>query len=279
MSIHILWDSNSPVMKTGYGMQTAIFTPRIKALGHEVTIFGYAGNQHTEIEWNGIRVLPAGAHAMGMDVIGYHYEQSGADVVIALTDCWAMSPQVMAHLPTVCWTPVDNEPLGHTICTFLDEAQPRVVAIAEYGQRMFNKAAAEGKFSIPHRSHTFPMACRWTCSSLPRTGRDCDAESGIDDDTFMVILNQANRSGLRKALPEQILAFLRFHERHPDSRLLLHMAASHAKGQNLPLLIDRAKEAYGFTIPEGTICFPDQGVYNAAGSRWRTCRGFTGLRT
>ena len=81
----------------------------------------------------------------------------------------------------------------------------------------------------------------------------------------MVILNQANRSGLRKALPEQILAFLRFHERHPDSRLLLHMAASHAKGQNLPLLIDRAKEAYGFTIPEGTICFPDQGVYNAGG--------------
>jgi glycosyltransferase involved in cell wall biosynthesis len=244
-------------MGTGYGTQTAIWAPLWKRLGHEVTISGYAGMQHASFEWkDGIQVLAAGSsHAIGMDVLGYHYEQSRADVVIALCDCWALSPRLMRLMNTVCWTPVDTEPLGQRICEFIDEAKPRLVAMSRYGQRVFSAAGYDSSY-IPHG-----IPC-----DLFRPPEDRDrlrAESGFDEETFVVVMNQANRSGLRKNLDGQILAFLRFHERHPKSKLLLHMGMNHSKGQDLPLLIDRAVEAYGFTVPEGTISFPDQGAYAA----------------
>src|SRR5580658_2879235 len=100
--MRILWHSNSPWMKTGYGQQTAIWAPRLRDLGHDVVISGYTGMHHAHIGWEGIPVLAGSSqNSMGMDVIGYYYSRHRADVVIALTDCWAMSPRMMALLKTV----------------------------------------------------------------------------------------------------------------------------------------------------------------------------------
>ena len=41
-------------------------------------------------------------NAIGMDSIGYWYEQHQADVIISLCDAWALSPRMMALMPTVC---------------------------------------------------------------------------------------------------------------------------------------------------------------------------------
>ena len=93
---------------------------------------------------------------------------------------------------------------------------------------------------------------------MPPEDRDALREaSGYGPDTFVVGINQANRSGLRKALPEQLIAFSRFHQRHPDSKLMLHMSRNHPKGQDLPLLLER------LGVPEGVAFFPDAGVYSA----------------
>ena len=246
----ILWHSNAPFMKTGYGQQTAIWVPRIASLGHDVAIHGYSGAQHLTLEWNGITVYPAGVeNAMGMDAISYFYEKHQADVVISLCDAWAMSPRMMALLNTVSWTPVDAEPLGRSLRTFFEESKARPVAMSHYGQRLFAEAGLPAGY-IPHGLDT----------SVFRPPEDRDAlreASGYRPETFVVGINQANRSGLRKALPEQLMAFARFHARHPDSQLMLHMARNHPKGQDLPLLLDK------LGVAEDAVFFPDSGVYAA----------------
>jgi glycosyltransferase involved in cell wall biosynthesis len=249
--VKILFHSNAPFLKSGYGQQTAIWTPRLASLGHDIVISGYTGIQHAHLMFDsGIPVLAAGCeNAMGMDVIGYYYEKHQVDVVIVLSDAWALSPRMMALLNTVCWTPVDAEPLGAGLRSFFAESGARPVAMSRYGQRLFAEAGLDAAY-IPHG---LPMDL-----FAPPADRDALREaSGYAPGTFVVGINQANRSGLRKALPEQLTAFARFHARHPDSKLMLHMAKSHPKGQDLPLICDK------LGIGEGVVFFPDQGVYAA----------------
>jgi glycosyltransferase involved in cell wall biosynthesis len=250
--MRILWHSNAGYLKTGYGQQTAIWAPRLKSLGHDVAVHGYAGAQHLTVEYDGITTFGAGTqNAIGMDAIGFWYEQHRADVVISLCDAWALSPKMMKLMNTVCWTPVDAEPLSRGLVDFFAETNARPLAMSEYGQRIFREGGVDASY-IPHG---LPM----DMFKPPEDREALRAASGFSDDTFVVLINQANRSGLRKALPEQIAAFARFWRRHPDSKLLLHMAMDHPKGQDLPLLLSR----YGIPPNEGIACFPDQGAYAA----------------
>jgi glycosyltransferase involved in cell wall biosynthesis len=151
-------------------------------------------------------------------------------------------------MPTVCWTPVDAEPLSAGLVDFFEETKARPLAMSRYGQRIF----AEGGVDAAYIPHGLPLDL-----FKPPEDRDALREaSGFAPETFIVGINQANRSGLRKALPEQVIAFARFHERHPDSKLLLQMAMAHPKGQDLPLLLSK------LGVPEGVAFFPDQGVYS-----------------
>ena len=247
--MRILWHSNAPWFKTGYGQQTAIWTTRLRDLGHDVAIHGYAGAQHLTVEWEGMTVYPAGVeHAIGMDSLGYWYEQHRADLVISLCDAWALSPKLFALMNSACWTPVDAEPLSQGLKDFFAESNARPVAMSRYGHRLMTEGGLEAAY-IPHG---LPMDL-----FKPPEDRDAlRAESGFSPETFVVGMNQANRSGLRKALPEQLTAFARFHQRHPDSRLMLHMTKNHPKGQDLPLLLDR------LGVGEGVAFFPDSGVYS-----------------
>lgn len=248
--MRILWHSNAPWIKSGYGQQTKIWASRLTALGHDVAIQGYSGAQHLTVEYDGLTVYPAGVqNTIGMDAIGYYFEQHRADVVISLCDAWALSPKMMALMPSACWTPVDAEPLSQGLIDFFTETKARPLAMSRYGQRIF----AEGGVEAAYIPHGLPM-------DLFRPPDDRDAlrgESGFGPGTFVVGVNQANHSGFRKALPEQIAAFAAFWRRHPDSKLLLHMAMDHPKGQDLPLLLRK----HG--IPEGVAFFPDQGSYSA----------------
>ena len=255
--MRILFHSNAPWLKSGYGQQTAIWAPRLRDLGHDVAIAGYAGAQHLAVEWEGIKVYPAGsANAIGMDGLSYYYDDHRADVVISLCDAWALSPRLMSLMPTVCWTPVDAEPLSQGLADFFRETSARPVAMSRYGQRIF-AAGPNGDGSDGIEAAYIPHGLPSGLFKPPEDRAALRAASGIDEDTFVVLMNQANRSGFRKALSEQAIAFARFHRRHPDSRLLLHMAKDHPKGQDMPLLLRK------LGVGEGVAFFPDQGAYAA----------------
>lgn len=265
----ILFWSNASWMLTGYGTQTDYVTQGLKSLGYNVVIGGYTGMVHSEVEHKGIRVLAASPnHPLGMDVIGYYYEKIRADLVIALCDAWALSPKLFSLMNAVCWTPVDAEApvderaLGKELRSFFTESGARPLAMSRWGQRMFARAGFDAGY-IPHGIPTGLFQ--------PPEDRDAlRAASGFGPDTFVVLINQANRSGLRKALPEQVVAFWKFWKRHPDSKLLLHMGKNHAKGQDLPLLCD----TLGF--PEGVVHFPDQGAYAAGDIKTEDMPGIYG---
>jgi glycosyltransferase involved in cell wall biosynthesis len=255
--MRILFHSNAPWMKTGYGQQTAIWAPRLASLGHDVAVSGYTGMVHGHVDWNGIPVYAAGTeNAIGMDVITYYYEKHRADLVIALCDAWALSPRVMAMMPSVAWTPVDAGPpdvdgapaaVGAGLKSFFAQSGTRPLAMSRWGQQVMLDAGITGTGYVPHGIDTQMFA-------PPEDRAGLRAASGYGAGTFVVGMVQANRSGLRKALPEQLTAFARFHRRHPDSRLMLHMAMDHNKGQDLPLVLSR------LGVEEGVAFFPDMGV-------------------
>jgi glycosyltransferase involved in cell wall biosynthesis len=248
----ILWHSAAPWILSGYGIQTDLFAPRVAALGHDVAISGYIGAHQLTGEWKGLTVYPAGTNnAIGMDVIGYHYEQHQADVCLALCDAWALSPKMMRLLNSACWMPVDQDPLSSMNVDFLRESGARPVAMARYGQRVLEQAGFPSAY-VPHG-----VDCQLFA---PRDDRDgCRAAAGLGPDTFVIGINAANRDVFRKGLPEQLCAFASFRKRHPDSKLILNMAYDHPKGLDLPTLL----ENLGIGEDTGAVRFPDQGAYAA----------------
>jgi glycosyltransferase involved in cell wall biosynthesis len=255
--MRILWLSKHPARKDAYGQQTAITVPRLRDLGHDMAIAAYEGMDHAHTGWDGIGVYAAGMPgSAGMELIRYYHAKHDADVVIALCDAWAMSPRVMREMSTVAWTPVDAWPLSRALREFFTASGARPLAMSRWGQEMLGGAGFRAGY-IPHSVPTGLFA--------PPEDRDAlRAAQGIPAGTFTVVMNQANRSWARKALDVQIRAFLQFHTRHPDSRLLLHMAMDHPKGQDLPLLISRVGEAHPeLAIGEGVVFFADQGAYAA----------------
>ena len=108
-----MWVSNAPWALTGYGVQTRLFVPRLKAAGHEVVVLPYYGLEGGPLVWNGIQCLPRGRDPVGLDVIGPHSEAFEIDLTITLMDAWAVDPQrFAAHgVRWVPWFPVDMEPL------------------------------------------------------------------------------------------------------------------------------------------------------------------------
>jgi hypothetical protein len=53
----VVWHSNAPWSPTGYGNQTALFTPLL-AEHYDLTISSFYGLEGSPLDWNGIRVLP-----------------------------------------------------------------------------------------------------------------------------------------------------------------------------------------------------------------------------
>lgn len=131
----ILWHGNSPTTTSAYGIQTALFVPRIAALGHDVIINGPFSFSGSPIEWEGFTVLPAARDVAGNDTILAAYEYFKRDLIITLCDPFALLkcakdlPQAnVAHL-----FPVDCNPLGEADVTVLREGQGTPVAISRFG--------------------------------------------------------------------------------------------------------------------------------------------------
>lgn len=248
--------SNGPWMGSGYGQQCGLLATRLRDLGHDIAICSYAGLHQTTAEFDGIPVYPGGINgAIGMDVIAHHYARHKADVCLALSDAWALAPRVMRLLRTVCWMPVDQDPLSVMNTQFLRESQATPLAFARFGQRVLGQAGFDAGY-IPHAIDTQMYA--------PRDKAAQRAEAGLSPDTFVIAANWANRDKYRKGAFEQLAAFALFHRRHPDSKILLHMALEHPKGLDLPLILDQLgvpSNVSGAGDPAAIFC--NQGAYAA----------------
>ncbi len=245
----ILWHSNSAWNNSGYGIQTAMFVPRIASLGHEIVMaapYTFAG---AVLEWEGFQVLPCVRDPAGNDVIVANYDYHQADLMITLCDPFGLqkSARDLAQLNVAHWFPVDTNPMGEGDVAMLREGQGTPIAMSRFGERVLRAEGADPLY-VPHGVDT-TVFCPGDKDPFRET------VPAIGPDTFVIGICAMNRDPQRKGFAEQLLAFSRFRFRHPDSILALHTVPAASPGLNLHGMAARL----GIT---GAITYPDQYSYD-----------------
>lgn len=248
--MRILWHSNSPLAGTGYGSQTATFTPRIRDLGHDIAISAYWGLGGSVIKWDGITVYP-GDEQWGNRLLPMLVNHHGADVVITLMDVWVLTGKKLADVPLACWVPVDHEPCPPKVVEFFKRTGARAIAMSRFGERMLRDTGVTHVSYVPHGIDTKVFRPR------PDEFAETRARMRIPEDGFVVGMVAANKGNLpsRKAFPQVIQAFAKLREKHDDAYLYLHTEPSGVginRGLNLPKLAEACglpDESVRFTSP------------------------------
>ncbi len=227
--MRVLWVSNAPWTATGYGNQTKLFTPRIKALGHDVAILAYWGLQGgTIVGEAGIPILPPGYMPYGQDVISPHAAAFQADIAISLMDAWVIEPEMIQGVRWCPWFPVDSEPLPGKLANAVRRAHRRIV-YSRFGERMVRDAGMDCYY-VPHGVDTKAFA--------PFDRKLARGITGLPQDAFVVGMVAANKGApSRKAFYQHLAAFKLLKSRHPDALMYIHTESGvHAAGQALNLV-------------------------------------------
>ncbi len=247
--MRILWHSNAPWATTGYGVQTALFVPRMVAAGHELAISAFWGLAGAALEWNGLKIYPADESWGNRLLPAYAAHHGEGDVqgcqVITLMDVWVLRNfGALRQLRLASWCPVDHEPLPQIVRPFFAETGATPIAMSRFGQRMFEAAGFQAHY-VPHGVDTQVYQ--------PRGQRDDVRESlGIPADAFVVGMVAMNKGQAppRKAFPQCFEAFARLARRQSDAVLYVHTDKFGVhQGINLVALA----EAVG--IPTGRLIF------------------------
>ena len=147
------WFSNAPWTAVGYGNQTRLFVPRIKAAGYPISVTAFYGLQGGQGNYQGIRVYPNGRHPYGQDVIGASAVYDGATAIITLMDAWVVQPEnIPASIAWYPWFPVDCEPLPEIILQKLKKAR-KPIAMSKFGLKMCKDIGIDAYY-VPHGVET-----------------------------------------------------------------------------------------------------------------------------
>lgn len=222
----INWLSNAPWAQTGYGCQTRLNVPRIKAAGHEVKISAFYGLEGGVLNWSGVMVLPRAYHPYGQDIIGAHAVSD--DIMISLIDAWVCEPRNYPNLRWCPWFPIDHDPLPPAVRVKVEQAYHRIV-MSKFGAQMMDNAGLDYSY-VPHGVETGTFKPIDRAEALETTG--------LPKDAFIVGMVAANKGNpSRKAFTQQLEAFAQFKKKHSDAVMYIHTNKSeHGEngGVNLP---------------------------------------------
>jgi glycosyltransferase involved in cell wall biosynthesis len=245
----LLWHSNAPHAPTGYGMQTALFAPRI-AEHYDMAISSFWGVEGAPIVWEGIPVFPGmGGGTFGEEWLLAHAERFfGGDardgLVVTLMDVWVLNPKIMAQMNSAAWVPVDHEPAPPRVVDFFAESGTVPIAMSKFGMQMLGRL---DPLYVPHAvdSQKYQPKDRKTVRELTK----------LDEDTFVVGMVAANKGRpSRKAFTQAFQAFARFLEKHENSVLYLHttLSRAHGDGEDLAELLEALE------VPQENVRIADQ---------------------
>ena len=220
----IQWRSDSPLAVSGYAGQTALFAPRIAALGNEVIISAPSSYRGQPLAYGDCLIIGGARDPHGNDVLAGDYQSHKPDLLITLCDLFALYPSAsdIARMNAAHWIPIDTEPAGEIDIATLRDGGGTPIAMSRFGERMLTAEGCDPLY-VPHGVD----------SALFTPG---DPPEG----PFTIGINAANKDlSVRKRITNQMLAFARFRERHPEVRLKLHMAAQASPGLNLRAVAGR----------------------------------------
>jgi len=247
-AMRIMWYSNSPWTKTGYGAQTALFVPRLQDLGHEMAIHAWYGLLGGALHWGKIPVYPlASKNPYGLDVIAAHSHHFKADITITLLDAWIFEPTLFVHgMRWVPWFPIDMQPIPPLVLKRTATSYQPIV-YSRYGEREALRAGLDVLY-VPHGVDTKVFAQMHEAKAREYTH--------LPTDKFIVGMVAANKgnSPSRKAFEPSLRAFRDFHRKHPDTLLYLHTQMSDEdQGINLPELLG----VLGLQLGRDVLCVND----------------------
>src|ERR1017187_3101249 len=265
----IMIHAPAPWSGSGYGQQCALWAQKFREMGHEVVISAFWGLAGTPIQWNGITVLPGFGGQYCSPSLQQHAKHVGPDLVITLGDVWVLDPNVLRELPVAHWLPGDCRPMSTADRNVLEASGGQIIAMSRFGQERFREAGFTSAHYVPHgiSFETFKPA---------GDKAELRATRGMDPDAFVVGVNAANNDAIRKAAPEMMLAFAKFHQSHPDAVLALHTGVHQDGGQDLEAvaenlgITDRCMVADQYRYTAGLITPGDM-------ADWYNCVGGNGV--
>lgn len=211
--MRILWVSNSPWSKTGYGVQTALFATRLHNAGHPVGIVCYYGLEGGALNFNGVMCYPKAVNPYGQDIMGAHAQAFNADIVLSLMDIWVFQPGNTAGKPWVPYYPVDHEPMPPKVREALMGSYKRI-AMSKFGVEESHRQGFDCYY-VPHGVDTNLYK--------PRDKKESRDMFNLPQDAFIfgtIAMNKGMPS--RKCIPSMLQAFANFKKRHTDAVYYLH---------------------------------------------------------
>lgn len=209
-------------------------------MGHEVACAPNFGLQGGAIIASGTHYYPLYREKIGQDVIPYHCKHWGAELFISLFDLWPYDSEFVARLktPWAPWFPQDCYPPCATVVERVKQAD-YPIAMSQFGVDSMAEQGVDCHY-IPHGVDTIVYS--------PGDKAAIRDELKLPQDKFIVLMVAANQSfPSRKAFPENLAGFARFHKEHPDSMLHLHTTRM-PRGQMWDgIELDRLIHALGIT--------------------------------
>lgn len=211
----LLWHSNAPITLTGYGMQTAIFAPRIRDLGYEISLNCPMSLTTAPITWNGMVMYGAAGDPLGNDL--FPSRSANFDITLTLCDLFGLFPcsSQLAGRKLIHWMPVDTEPMGERDIATLRATGGIPICMSQFGTEQIRREGFDPIY-VPHGIETQVF------KPDDVGGKAVRNKYGINPDTFVIGMACVNKPDSRKGIDQQMQAFSIFHKRHPDSLLFMH---------------------------------------------------------
>ena len=258
--MRILWKSAHPSMPTGYGQQSALILPRLKALGHELAVSITHGQENHASYWNGIPVFGASGYtSLGEDTVGGDYEAFGADLVVTFFCTWQVQfPAMWRNMRTLHLMNVDCAPMSWGDYVIVAETGGMPAATSRRGWEIMRQggktATRPDDIREPLDPLYLPHGLDLQCYSPASDRQRAQLREDMNlKDRFVVgmCFNNNDRLPDRKNIQRQIRAFAEFHGKHPEAKLMLNTVTRLQDGWHMPAMLAyfglREGEDYEFT--------------------------------
>lgn len=246
----ILWSSNSPMVDTGYGKQTRLFTEQMVKAGHDVTVFANFGHFGGVLHWNGLNILPASRDSYGKDGIVDHYQRLKPDVHVLLFDIWPFENSQLEAGHITAYAPVDHDTLPPLVEDRLLHT-PYQWAMSRHAENHMKRAGLT-PYYVPHMVD---------CATFQPMDRAKAREAvKVSDQSFLAVMVAAHKGyPMRKSFDRVFRAWAEFVRTRPDALLHVHTdpgPAAHNNHLDLEIL------ARFYDIPPHTLRFPNNQRYH-----------------
>jgi glycosyltransferase involved in cell wall biosynthesis len=200
--------------------------------------------------WEGVTILPGFGASYCSTSLGEHAKAVDPDLVITLGDVWVLDANILKNIPVAHWLPADCRPMSLADRAVVEASGAELIAMSRFGYDRFKAAGFDPVY--------WPHAIEMDVFKFPEDRKGLRDSCQLGDD-FVIGINAANNDAIRKALPEQMMAFAKFLDKYPDSLLSLHTGVHQDGGQDLEAvaenlgIIDRMRVVDQYRYHSGIV--------------------------